>query len=215
MGLSERLDMFKPTYLGAFSMSAVLFTLYGIINMIDTSAYIRDFKTTDVEASTRGSIIYAYIAGYFMFILKSLIALITLFILTLIIRVLVSTMINVFTKKAVQSGGASAMSDEKAEEVSNMILDAFADNARWILGFFLSPTFIMIFLIIIPLFMYFMLLVYTRFYNQDIVKTENLNEAPKILLTYHHYFMFFMSSIVLISVLFAIWIWAQKSYGFS
>jgi Na+-transporting methylmalonyl-CoA/oxaloacetate decarboxylase gamma subunit len=194
-------------------MSAVLFILYGIINMIDTNAYILNFKITDIEASTRGSIIYSYLAGYFMFILKSLIALITLFILTLIIRVVVSAMINVFTKRSIQNGGGpSEISDAKADEVSNMVLDAFAVNARWILGFFLSPTFIAIFLIIIPLFMYFMLLVYTRFYNQEIIKTENLNEAPKILLTYHHYLMFFMSAIVFIAVLYAIWRWAEVTY---
>lgn len=211
--LIGRLDIFNFDHMGAYFLSAGLFSLYAIINLIDTNSYILNFKVLDVEGNTRGSLVYSYMAGYFMFILKSIIALVTLFVLTLIIRVLVATMITIVTDgySTSQAGGAQEIMSGASFKASSQIVEAFLQNARGVLGFFLSPIFLVIFLIIIPLLLYLFLMAYVRFYNPEIVKEENLNEAPRILLTYHHHLMFIISSLILVAFIFSLYIWFDRA----
>ena len=211
MELTEALGTYDPAFLKAFLVSAVLFLLYGIINLIDINGYIKNFNILDVDSVARGTMVYAYVSGYFMFVLKVVIALITLFILTLIIRIAVSTVIRIFTPQK-QSGGAAAIMRGAAVDTSNKVAEAVTANMRWLLSFMTSPTFLIIFLVIIPIFFLFVLLAYSRFYNQENIKAENMNEAPKIMTTHHNFLVFVMSSLFAIAFIFTVYLWFKKAF---
>ena len=112
MQLNEALDIYDELYLKVFAVSATLFLLYSVINLIEMNKYIIDFNILNVAETPRGRFIYSYLAGYFMFVLKVILALVTLFILLLIIRVAVAALIFVFIAK-----------DKKNQELIKDILD--------------------------------------------------------------------------------------------
>ncbi len=214
MQLNEALGVYDPIYLKAFMVSATLFLLYSIINLIDLNGYIKEFNILDVASTPRGRFVFAYMGGYFMFILKVVLALLTLFILLLIIRIAVSTLIYVFTaiKKEKQVGGAGPLASKLAADVMNKVQEAVSSNMRWLLGFITCKPFIIIFLVIVPIFLFFVLLAYSMFYNPEHIQEVNMTEAPRIMLTHHGFFMFLISSIFTISFIYAVYLWFKTTY---
>lgn len=211
MSIDDVLDIYSPSLLAAFMLSSLFFLLYGVINLIDTNNYIKEFNILDIGTVNRGSLIYAYVAGYYMFVLKVIIALVTIFVLTLIIRIAVTTMIGIFTNK--QTGGDSRkIMHGAAFSVANKIEEAVFGNMRYLLSFMTTGTFVIIFLILIPLFLFFFMLVYVRFFNVEVINEENLNESPKIMITYHHSMMYLLTSFFLVAFLFSLYIWFKKTY---
>lgn len=211
MQLAEALNIYSPSFLKAFMLSSLLFLLYGIINLIDANGYILNFNVLDVDVTSRGLMVYAYLSGYYMLILKIVIALITLFVLTLIIRVAVATVIRIFTPSQ-NGGGAYAIMQGASFDVSNKVAEAVMGNMRYLLSFVTSTTFITIFLVIIPLFMFFVLMSYSRFYNQNVIKSENMNDAPRIMLTNHYFLMFIISSLFAVGFVFSVYLWFRRTY---
>jgi hypothetical protein len=212
MSLSESIDIYSPTALMAVMLSATLFLLYSIINLIDMNGYIKNFNILDVGTYDRGTMIYAYIAGYYMFLLKVIIALITLFILTLILRITVSTIMDVFTQKSnLQSGGAAQIQAGAAESVNLMKNEVVRSNLKYILGFTILKSFVILFLIIIPLFLFFALFAYTKFYDQEQVQNHDKNNAPKIMLTHHNFLIYLIVSLFIITFIYSIYLWFKIS----
>jgi hypothetical protein len=211
MELTDALGTYDPMFMKAFLLSAVLFLLYSIINLIDINGYIKNYNILDVDSVSRGTMVYAYMSGYFMFVLKVVIALVTLFILTLIIRIAVATVIRIFTPKK-QSGGASIIMQGAASDMTNKVAEAVTSNMRYLLAFITSPSFIVIFLVIVPIFLFFALLGYSRFYNQEHIKQENSNEAPRIMTTHHNFLLFLISSLFTIGFIFTVYLWFKITY---
>lgn len=216
MSLQQSMSMYKPSSLMPFILSALLFLLYGIINLIEMNGYILNFNVIDVDKLTRITMIYIYMAGYYMFILKLVVYLITLYILTLIVRIIVATIIRTIIPgikiSGIKSGGANEIQYGAAMEGQNKLLDAAIINMRWLLSFILSSSFIILFLIIIPLFLFVVLFTYSKFYNQDNIKNENRNEAPKIMLTHHNFLVYLIVSIFMITFVYSIYMWFAETF---
>jgi hypothetical protein len=192
-------------------MSATLFVLYGIINLIDTNNVIKNFNVLDVSQSTRSTLVYAYTAGHYMFMLKLVIALVTLFVLTLIIRIAVVTVIHIFTPQE-QQGGAVNIMIGAASNLSNKVMEAVTSNMKYVLGFMTPSAFIIVYLVIIPIFVLLFMMVFVRTYDQNIIKNENKDNAPRIMETQHHYLMMFLASLVFMSFVFLIIDWMSRSF---
>lgn len=211
MKLSDVLDVYKPSFLGPFALSATLFLLYGIINLVETNTIIKNFNVLDFMQSSRSSLTYAYTAGHYLFMLKLVIALVTLFVLTLIIRIAVVTVIHIFTPQK-QEGGALHIMIGAASDISNKVMEAVLSNMKYILGFMTLKSFIITFLVIIPIFILVFGIVFFRSFNQELMKNEDTENAPRIMTTQHHYVMFMMVSLVIISFLFLIGHWAKMTF---
>jgi len=212
MSLAESLDIYSATALMAVMLSATLFLLYSVINLIDMNGYIKNFNVLDVGTYDKGTMIYAYIAGYYMFLLKVIIALVTLFILTLILRVAVSTIVDVFTPKPnSQSGGAAEIHAGAAESANLMKNEVVRSNLKYILGFTILKSFVILFLILIPLFLFFTLFAYSKFYNQQHVQNNNKDNAPKIMLTHHNFLIYLIVCLFIITFIYSVYLWFKIS----
>ena len=215
MELTDALGTYDPTMVKAFFVSAILFLLYSVINLIDTSSYIKDYNILDINSTPRGRLVYAYMSGYFMFILKAVLALVTLFVLILIIRIAVATLIHIFTaiKKKKQKGGAGMIASSMVEGTMGKVEEAVHSNIRWFLAFVTSKPFIIVFLVIIPIFLFFVLLAYSRFYNPEHIKETSLDKAPRIMGTHHAFLMFLISSLFAISFIYTVYLWFRAAFA--
>lgn len=215
MELTEALGTYDPAIVKAFCVSATLFLLYAVINLIDTSDYIKNYNILDVTSTPRGRMIYAYLSGYFMFILKVVLALVTLFVLILIIRIAVATLIHIFTaiKKKKQKGGAGMMASSMVEGTMGKVEEAVHSNVLWFLAFVTSKPFIIVFLVIIPIFLFFVLLAYSRFYNPDHIKETTLDKGPRIMGTHHSFLMFLLSSLFGIAFIYTVYLWFRAAFA--
>lgn len=211
MSLAESIDIYSPSALMAVMLSGTLFLLYSVINLIDMNGYIKDFNILDVGTCTRATMIYAYIAGYYMFLLKVIIALVTLFILTLIIRIAVSTIIDIFAPKPGQAGGAAAIHAGAIASANLMSVEVVRSNLKYILGYITLRTFVILFLVIIPIFLFFAIFAYSKFYNQEHIQSENNNEAPKIMSTHHNFLIYLIVSLFAITFIYSIYMWFLTS----
>lgn len=214
MQLNEALDTYNSLYIKAFFVSATLFLLYSVINLIEMDKFIKDFNILDIAQTPRGRFIYSYVSGYFMFVLKVILSLVTLFILLLIIRIAVAALIFVFTaiKKKKQEGGASAIADALKKAVMDKVEQAVTSNMRILLGFVTSKPFIIIFLVIVPIFLFFVTLAYSMFYNPEHIQQVNNNESGRIMWTHHGFMMILISSIVLIAFIYSVFLWFKIAY---
>lgn len=211
MDLIKSLNMNKPYSLLPFMLGSLLFLLYGILNIIDMNEYILNFNVIDIDQITRSGIIYAYLAGYYIFILKVIIALLTLFILTLIIRIIVATITSIFISRA-QEGGADQIKYMASNKFKQHLHETICANMKWLLSFIINETFIILFLVIIPLFLLFVLLAYSHFYNKENIKNENQSEAPKIMLTNHNFLVYLIFSIFIVTFIYSVYIWFSETF---
>ena len=143
--------------------------------------------------------------------LKLVIALVTLFVLTLIIRIAVVTVIHIFTPQE-QQGGAVNIMIGAASNLSNKVMEAVTSNMKYVLGFMTPSAFIIVYLVIIPIFVLLFMMVFVRTYDQNIIKNENKDNAPRIMETQHHYLMMFLASLVFMSFVFLIIDWMSRSF---
>ncbi len=216
MKLNDAIETYNPMFLKAFLVSATLFLLYSIINLIDMSGFIRDFNILNVSETPRSRFIYAYIAGYFMFVLKVVLALVTLFVLILIIRIVIAALIYIFTaiKKEKQEGGANSIASEMKAAVMNKVESAVKSNMRWLLGFITLKEFAIIFLVIVPIFLFFVVLAYSMFYNQQHILDVDNQESQRIMWTHHNFMMFLISSLFAIAFIYATYLWFKTAFKF-
>ena len=190
---------------GAFIISGTLFSLYTILSLIDVNGIIKSYNILDIDNTSRSTIIFAYIGGYYMFILKLIIYLLTLFILVTIIRIGVVVILSMFKQQLKTGGGASEIKAQYGGAISDIIQAAVLDNLKIFLGFFSVPKlsyFIFIFFVLIPLMYLFSLYTITSMYDQKRLQNESQEHITSILNTHHHNLLFIMSCFIVIGILY-------------
>jgi hypothetical protein len=194
----------------AFIVSGTLFMLYLILTLIDTNDLIKSYNILDVDNTTRSTIIFSYLCGYFMFVIKLLIAILTIFVIVTIIRISIIVILNTFKNLVPSSGGGIVEGAADIKRIykggsDNMIMDGVESNFRFFLGYFTVPSlayFIFLYLVIIPLVFLFFLYVISQFYDQAFVQNTNQDKASSILNTNHHFILFMMTILVSIGALY-------------
>lgn len=192
---------------GAFVVSGTLFILYMILTLIDINDTIKSYNILDIDNTTRGTMVYAYLSGYFMFVLKLIIAILTIFVLVTIIRISIIVVFSVLKNLTFQSGGRKYYQLGGEGEAEDLIKTAVTSNFRLFFGFFTVPDlayFIVLYLVIIPLVFLFFLYTIVKFYDQNQIEKENKNEAANILNTNHHYILFVMSTLISMGVIYVL-----------
>jgi len=217
--IQEATKMYSPSLMAPFMFSSILFALYSIINLIDMNEFILSFNITDISTLNRGKMIYSYLGGYFNCILKILLSLFVIFILTLVIRILVATILRVVIEPSAQAqeggsfvGGARAIQRGAANQNISRINEAIVSNMRFILGFMINVSFIMLFLLTIPIFLLLVLCAYSQFYNKTNIIKNTPNQSIRIILTHHNFLLFFIISLMLITFIYSIYLWFKQTY---
>jgi len=208
--LDNAIGLYKPQTMPMiyFSISVFLFILYLIINLIDINTFIKELNIMIPDTCTRGSIVFAYLGGYFMLFLKIILALLTLFVITSAIRVLVVIIIGVFKKSSdiEQSGGGYlAMVGASNEQTYKNIIRTIKDNTQLILGFFTVSKFIPTFFVVLPVFLCLTLILISYYYDQKkLIEEKDAQNVQNIMNTNHDLIFYFMICLILICIVYII-----------
>lgn len=202
MEIVDNMDLYKPQNAIPIIVSVLLFILYGVITMMDTNIFIKEYGIGD-EVIGIGKFLYSYVAGYFTFFLKLVTSMLTLYVLLSIIRVSVIVIFNVL--RPVALGGAGE--EDFKGSIFGKAKTALKNNALWILGIYLVDKFIISFVFTAPVLLFLMLIGFAlRLYNynflMDLKDNDENEEALRILGTTHHHMMFLLSVIFAIVVIY-------------
>jgi hypothetical protein len=192
--LITKINIYKHP--AAFLLSGTVIVLYIILNLIEVNGIIKSYNILDVDSTTRSSLIFSYLSGYYIFILKLFISILTLFVIVTIIRIAILVILSLFSIKLEMKGGG---------EDEDHLMEAVKSNFRLFLSFFIIPSipfFILIFLVIIPLIFLFSIYRISLYYDQEKIKDENINQAPSILNTNHHFIYFIMCVLITIAIIY-------------
>lgn len=196
--LDDKLDLFNPEFKMQISISYLFFIAYSVINIMDMNEYIINLNVTKTEDSTRSSLIYAYIFGYYSYIMKMFMGLITLLIIITLIRILVITIF-------------CSVVEKNTEKIGSIISSGIMENIRLLLGFMLNPSFLIMFLFVIPAFVYIFMIPLTSFFNKKTVQIDDASVQEKIMKTNHILTMLTIVFLMIISSIFCFYMWFVAS----
>jgi hypothetical protein len=185
----------------AFLTSVLVFVMYMFINVVEMHNFMQVFGVYEFETLTRRSMIYSYMAGYALLVLRILINMFTIFILTLLIRVVVVSVIHII------KGGGEDEVPIPQEVKKSAFQNVLRSNVEWLLGVFTINGFVITFFFVIPVFLFFFLWLYSAMFNKKTMQEDNENEIPLILHTHHNFIVLFITSIMVMSMVALFFVW--------
>jgi hypothetical protein len=195
--------MYKPNMGIAFTISLILFFLYMILQLIELNTFIKSMDILDVTKTTRGTLVYTYLLGYFVFIFKLFLQLFTIVIIVTLIFWIIIGVFHIFTSVN-QSGGytsAAAMRGGEAENLTKKLQNAVIKVFANVMGIILLKNFFIIFFVVIPLIILFFTLIFSQFYDRDIIIEKDEANATRITLTNHNFMIMLITIISVFCVL--------------
>lgn len=195
--------MYKPNMGIAFTISLILFFLYMILQLIELNTFIKSMDILDVTKTTRGTLVYTYLLGYFVFIFKLFIQLFTIVVIVTVIFWIIIGVFHIFTSVN-QSGGytsAAAMRGGEAENLTKKLQNAVIKVFANVMGIVLLKNFFIIFFVVIPLIILFFTLIFSQFYDRDIIIEKDEANATRITLTNHNFMIMLITIISVFGVL--------------
>ena len=195
--------MYKPNMGIAFTISLILFFLYMILQLIELNTFIKSMDILDVTKTTRGTLVYTYLLGYFVFIFKLFLQLFTIVIIVTLIFWIIIGVFHIFTSVN-QSGGytsAAAMRGGEAENLTKKLQNAVIKVFANVMGIILLKNFFIIFFVVIPLIILFFTLIFSQFYDRDIIIEKDEANATRITLTNHNFMIMLITIISVFGVL--------------
>lgn len=211
-GLDEKIDIYNPKYRVAFIVSIIIFILFFISQSLDFHKVLMEFGAGEVMR--KGRFVYIYLAGYFIFIIKFLLAIFFIFILCAMIATVLILLIGLIKKKmpsAAEMGsfkGGAEVTENMKSDTYRRIEYTFRVIAAYIFGFVTLKQFMLVFLVCIPLFLFFYYLYYALIiYKPKIINEEQKDKMSPIMNTNHHFTFFLFVSMAVISILYLIYVY--------
>lgn len=211
-GLDEKIDVYNPKYRVAFIISIIIFILFFISQSLDFHKVLMDFGAG--EAMRKARFVYIYLAGYFIFIIKFLLAIFFIFILVAMIATILVLLIGLIKKKMPTSAdlgnfkGGAEVTEAMKSDTYRRIEYTFRVIAAYVFGFVTLKQFMLVFLVCIPLFLFFYYLFYALIiYKPKVINDEQKDKMSFIMNTNHHYVFFLFTSISVVSILYLIYVY--------
>jgi hypothetical protein len=209
-GLDETFNVYNPKYVKEVIISFAFFALFFVAQSIDFYGVLVDFGVTETAIS-KAKLIYVYLFGYCLFLIKFFLAFLFFIILILIVVILFTSFYSIImidTKKELKNAVSYA---DMMEEKQNMILEKIKEACIWMgryLTAFLSlKQFVLIYVAMIPIFLLFVYL----FYAMILYKQKEINEdeehKSKIMTTNHGYLFYLFISMVVMGFLYLVYIY--------
>lgn len=184
--LHDIIDVYNPGNIVPVVFSFVLFLLYMIIAFMETSITTKE-TGLGAEVISRLKFILTYTFGHFIFFLKLVSYLITLYLLLTIIRIIIIIIFNVFTPMKSSGGSYSAIAGEFKLDLGEVVKKAMINNGLWVMGFYAVKNFTLMMVAIAPMFILFNAIVSgIFFYNPDKIQGSDDKDRKYILDTVHH-----------------------------
>jgi hypothetical protein len=188
-------DIYLEDSLVPILTSITLFSLYAIATLMETNMVMKDIGLGD-QAIKPGKLIYATIASYFIWFLRTSLSIVVLWGLLTIIRVGIRTVIAIFK--------SSTTSDI---DLANIVVYNTKNNIFWTLGIYLVDSVLLFFCAYAPMLLFFIMIPYcTMIYNYRAMKIQeqqqnDISETQGTLNTMHHHIMMIMSIIVVMVII--------------
>lgn len=212
-GLDSKINVYNPDYIVAAIVSIVLFILFFISQTIDFNRLLIDFGATD-GAISKARLIYIYIAGYFIYILKLLLAIFYIFILIAMIVVILVLLIGLLKVKVPKAAGVTGVSGAD-DLITNMKANVYKRVeysirviAVYIFGFVSIKQFMLVFLVCIPLFLFFYYLYYALIiYKPKNIAQDQPDKIGHIMNTNHHFLLFLFVTLAVVSIIYLFYLY--------
>lgn len=197
--LHEIIDVYNPGNIVPVVFSFVIFILYMIIAFMETHITVKE-TGIGAEVISRLKFILTYTFGHFIFFLKIVSYLITLYLLLTIIRILIIIIFNVLTPIKDSGGSYSAVAGAFNLDLGETVKKAMINNGLWVMGFYAVNNFTKMMVVVAPIFILFNAIVSgIFFYNPDKI-TENKDKDKRLILDTVHYEMFLTQVITVITI---------------
>ena len=179
------------------TLSFVLFILYAIYQVFDLNTYMQ--QTMIDPHISRFKIVYTYLSGYMQFILKILISLCILFASLIVIFVLLTAIIYMFSaeRNLVSSTGSP---EGVTTTLKASVFSIVSTITKATLGIFLIPETILVLFIVIPTTIFVVYFIYSNMtYGNE---HETYIESEKIAKTNYYFALWFMVTIFVCAMVF-------------
>jgi hypothetical protein len=196
----------------AIAVSFVFVILFFITQTIELNKVLLDFGVSD-NVITKGKLIYTYLAGYFLYIIKFIIALLTLIFLVSIIVVIITSCMFVI-KLGTHMGKDMANSASRFQETNenNLIAEItkwIIDVIRYLISFIFVKQFKILNIVIIPLFLFSVYLLYSFILYKPDKIVDDKNKS-NIMNTNHMYLFYLFVSIMIFMLFYVILIYLKS-----
>lgn len=215
-GIDLKIDVYNPNYIVAAIVSIVLFILFFISQTIDFNRLLVDFGATEGPIS-KSKLIYIYIAGYFIYIIKFLLAIFFIFVIVAMTAVLLVLLIGLLKVKVPKAAGLTSVNSGD-DLITNMKANVYKrveytirTIAIYIFGFVTIKQFMLIFLVGIPLFLFFYYLFYALImYKPKKIAEDQPEKIGFIMNTNHHFLLFLFVTFAVMSIIYLLYLYIYE-----
>lgn len=192
MGVFDSISIYSEELQYAFIFSAIIFLFYGLINLMEMNKILRrDMKIDRADHMSTKSLVFAYFFSYVQFMLKNLIAMFIIFTVITVVRLTFR-----FALQFLESEGEGVEKEYfKYEEV-------IASGIFWILGYFFTIEFLIVYIILFPTFIVIYVAITSIYFRKkEILKDER---KTSVMVTMHNQKMLLISISFIISFVFSV-----------
>jgi hypothetical protein len=211
-GLDAMFDVYSRNNIVAVCISFLFVFLFFITQALDLNKVLIDFGVSDTVV-TKAKFLYVYTVGYVIFILKFIISLVTFVLLIAIIVIIIVSLISVLKVKdpSAKSAGNFTGAKQQLDQIEGSILKDLKEGVltvgRYILSFIAVKQYLLVYVVVIPIFLFFYYLFYiTILYNPK--KIEEDENKPNVMNTNHMYIFFLFVSLCLMAFVYLCYIYA-------
>jgi uncharacterized membrane protein len=175
-----------------------------ILQIIDLNTFVKGMNVLDVDQTTRGTIVYTYMVGYFVLLFKLLLQLLTLVVLVTLIMWIIVAMTHMLKSNQEGGGSYSSAADLRGGESGDIGKKMKAISLKvvtFLMGTLFLKNFFLIFLFIIPMILLIFLIMYSQFYDRNIIIKNDNKNAPRIMNTNHSFIIMIITMLLVFGIL--------------
>ena len=215
------LGIYSSLHVTEVIVSCAFFILFFIAQTLDFNSVLLDFGVTE-SAISRGKLMFVYIFGYFLFIIKFFLAFIFFTILILVIVIIFTSfysVMNIVMEKEFGNTTGDSVDERIQKIVKNKTIPLFEQikgscfwMGRYLVSFISMKQFISIYIVAIPMFLFFVYLLY----SQTLYNPSNIEKNPNksnIMNTNHMYLFFIFVSLAIMAFVYLCYNYAVSISG--
>lgn len=201
--MKDIINMYSPSMVIPFAVSLFVFFLYMMLQIIDLNSFVKGMEILDASKANKGTLVFAYVAGYISFLFKLMLQLLTLVVLLTLIFWIIVGMTHML--KDSQSGGGNYGSVRELRggeggDVGEKMKKVAIKVVTYLMGLFFVKNFFIVFVFIVPVFILFFTIMYVQFYDRDIMRKKDKEKEALIMSTNHNFMMMVITAIIVFSV---------------
>ena len=183
--------------------SCILFILFYISQALDFDSVLLDFGVSDTVLS-RGKLIFVYIFGYFIFLIRFFLAFLLFIIIILVIVILVVCFFGIMV---LPKQGKVESTSYYVEANTNPLFSKIISNViyvgRYLAGFIGMRQYLMMYITAVPIFLSILYILYAVIlYRPDMVEATDDGTQNRCMNTNHMYLFFIFISVTIMAFIY-------------